>query len=138
MTGYLIAPLQSEAVATAIADTEKPVVAFDTNIESDKCLSFVGTGNKEAAKKGAIAAVEAAKAAGWEEIKCIEIAGVQGDATNTARMDGYREGITEAGGEFLDDEVQYANATARPCSYRNGSDHEQISGRHRNHLLEQR
>ena len=110
--GYLIAPLQSEAVATAIADTEKPVVAFDTNIESDKCLSFVGTGNKEAAKQGAIAAVEAAKAAGWEEIKCIEIAGVQGDATNTARMDGYREGITEAGGEFLDDEVQYANATA--------------------------
>ena len=110
--GYLIAPLQSEAVATAIANTDKPVVAFDTDIESDKCLSFVGTGNKEAAKQGAKAAVEAAKAAGWEEIKCIEIAGVQGDATNTARMDGYREGITEAGGEFLDDEVQYANATA--------------------------
>lgn len=110
--GYLIAPLQSEAVATAIANTDKPVVAFDTDIESDKCLSFVGTGNKEAAKQGALAAVEAAKAAGWEEIKCIEIAGVQGDATNTARMDGYREGITEAGGEFLDDEVQYANATA--------------------------
>lgn len=110
--GYLIAPLQSEAVATAIANTDKPVVAFDTNIESDKCLSFVGTGNKEAAKQGAIAAVEAARAAGWEEIQCIEIAGVQGDATNTARMDGYREGITEAGGEFLDDEVQYANATA--------------------------
>lgn len=110
--GYLIAPLQSEAVATAIANTNKPVVAFDTNIESDKCLSFVGTGNKEAAKKAAKAAVEAAEAAGWEEIKCIEIAGVQGDATNTARMEGYREGITEAGGEFLDDEVQYANATA--------------------------
>ena len=69
-------------------------------------------GNKEAAKEGAKAAVEAAKAAGWDEIKCIEIAGVQGDATNTARMEGYREGITEAGGEFLDNEVQYANATA--------------------------
>lgn len=110
--GYLIAPLQSEAVATAIAGTDKPVVAFDTNIESDKCLSFIGTGNKEAAKEGAKAAVEAAKAAGWDEIKCIEIAGVQGDATNTARMEGYREGITEAGGEFLDNEVQYANATA--------------------------
>lgn len=110
--GYLIAPLQSEAVATALSNTNKPVVAFDTDIESNKCLSFVGTGNKEAAKKGALAAVEAAKAAGWEEIKCIEIAGVQGDATNTARMDGYREGITEAGGTFLDDEVQYANATA--------------------------
>lgn len=110
--GYLIAPLQSDAVAAQIASTDKPVIAFDTNIESDKCLSFVGTGNKEAAKAGAKAAVEAAKAAGWEEIKCIEIAGVQGDATNTARMDGFREGINESGGEFLDDEVQYANAVA--------------------------
>lgn len=110
--GYLIAPLQSDAVASLIADTDKPVVAFDTDIDSDKCLSFVGTGNKEAAKQGAIAAVEAAKAAGWTEIKCIEIAGVQGDATNTARMDGYREGITESGGEFLDADVQYADATA--------------------------
>lgn len=110
--GYLIAPLQSDAVATQIANTTKPVIAFDTRIESDKCIGFVGTGNKEAAKAGAIAAVEAAKAAGWEEIKCIEIAGVQGDATNTARMDGYREGVTESGGEFLDSEVQYADAVA--------------------------
>ena len=69
-------------------------------------------GNKEAAKEGGKAAVEAAKAAGWTDIKCIEIAGVQGYSTNTARMDGYREGITEAGGEFLDNETQYANATA--------------------------
>ncbi|WP_318361423.1 sugar ABC transporter substrate-binding protein [uncultured Agathobaculum sp.] len=110
--GYLIAPLQSEAVATAIASTDKPVVAYDTRIDSDKCLAFVGTGNKEAAKEGGKAAVEAAKAAGWTEIKCIEIAGVQGDATNTARMEGYREGVNEAGGEFLDNETQYANATA--------------------------
>ena len=50
--GYLIAPLQSEAVATAIANTDKPVVAYDTRIDSDKCLAFVGTGNKEAAKEG--------------------------------------------------------------------------------------
>lgn len=110
--GYLIAPLQSDAVATAIANTDKPVVAFDTDIDSDKCLSFVGTGNKEAAKQGAKAAVAAAQAAGWEEIQCIEIAGVQGDATNEARMEGFREGINEAGGEFLDNEIQYANAVA--------------------------
>ena len=109
---YLIAPLQSEAIATQIAATDKPVIAFDTRIESDKVVSFVGTGNKEAAKQGAIAAVEAAKAAGWTDIKCIEIAGVQGDATNTARMEGFREGVNESGGEFLDDEVQYANAVA--------------------------
>ena len=110
--GYLIAPLQSDAVATAIASTDKPVVAFDTDIDSDKCLSFVGTGNKEAAKQGAKAAVAAAQEAGWEEIQCIEIAGVQGDATNEARMEGFREGINEAGGEFLDNEIQYANAVA--------------------------
>lgn len=110
--GYLIAPLQSESVASLIADTEKPVMAFDTDIDSDKCLAFIGTGNKEAAKQGALAAVEAAKAAGWETIQCIEIAGVQGDATNTARMEGYAEGITEAGGEWLADDVQYADATA--------------------------
>ena len=96
----------------AIANTDKPVVAYDTRIDSDKCLAFVGTGNKEAAKEGGKAAVEAAKAAGWTDIKCIEIAGVQGDATNTARMEGYREGVNEAGGEFLDAETQYANATA--------------------------
>ena len=66
--GYLIAPLQSEAVATAIANTDKPVVAYDTRIDSDKCLAFVGTGNKEAAKEGGKAAVEAAKAAGWTDI----------------------------------------------------------------------
>ena len=110
--GYLIAPLQSEAVATAIASTDKPVVAYDTNIDSDKCLAFVGTGNKEAAKEGAKAAVEAAKANGWDEIKCIEIAGVQGDSTADARRTGFQEGIDGAGGTFLADEVQYADAVA--------------------------
>ena len=53
-----------------------------------------------------------AKERGWEEIKCIEIAGVQGDSTNEARMAGYKAGIEAAGGTFLDDEVQYANAVA--------------------------
>ena len=99
--GYLIAPLQSEAVYNRYRKhRQTTVVAYDTRIDSDKCLAFVGTGNKEAAKEGGKAAVEAAKAAGWTDIKCIEIAGVQGDATNTARMEGYREGVNEAGGEF--------------------------------------
>ena len=110
--GYIISPLQQDMVANLIADTAKPVIALDTNIESDKVLSFVGTGNEAAAKLGAIAAVEAAKEAGWETIQCIEIAGVQGDSTNTARMNGYQAGIEEAGGEFLENEVQYAEATA--------------------------
>ena len=61
---------------------------------------------------GAEKAVEEAKAAGWDKVECIEIAGVQGDATNTARMTGYKEGIEEAGGTFLEKETQYADAVA--------------------------
>ncbi|MDO5132941.1 MAG: sugar ABC transporter substrate-binding protein, partial [Eubacteriales bacterium] len=110
--GYIIAPLQADTVATLIKDTDKPVMALDTTINSDKVISFIGTGNEAAAKAGAAAAVEAAKAAGWTEIKCIEIAGVQGDTTNTARMNGYIAGINENGGEFLEKEVQYADAVA--------------------------
>ncbi len=108
----VIAPLQSESVAAQIVDAKVPVLALDTKIDSPDIVTFVGTGNEEAAKEGAIAAVAMAKDLGWEEIKCIEIAGVQGDQTNTARMDGYRAGVNESGGEFLDDEVQYAEATA--------------------------
>lgn len=109
---YVIAPLQSESVATQIAATDKPVIALDTNIESDKVVAFVGTGNQEAAEMGATEAVAAAKDAGWTTIEAIEIAGVQGDATNTARMTGYTNGVNNNGGTFLENEVQYANAVA--------------------------
>lgn len=108
----VIAPLQSESVAAQITTAKVPVLALDTNIESPDIVTFVGTGNEAAAKEGAIAAVEMAKELGWEEIKCIEIAGVQGDQTNTARMNGYKAGVNESGGEFLEKEVQYADATA--------------------------
>ena len=110
--GYVIAPLQSDMVATMIKGQTKPVIALDTKIDAPEVLAFVGTGNEAAAKMGGEAAVALAKERGWTEINCIEIAGVQGDSTNTARMDGYRAGVTEAGGVFLDDEVQYANALA--------------------------
>ncbi len=110
--GYVIAPLQSDMVANMIAGQTKPIIAVDTNIEAPEILSFVGTGNEEAAKLGAAKAVELAKERGWEEINCIEIAGVQGDSTNTARMNGYKAGVEENGGVFLEDEVQYADAVA--------------------------
>ena len=110
--GYIIAPLQADTVKTLIAGTDKPIMALDSRIDAPEVISFIGTGNEEAAKAGAAAAVEAAKAAGWTDIKCIEIAGVQGDGTNTARMNGYIAGIEENGGDFLEDEVQYADAVA--------------------------
>lgn len=110
--GYIISPLQSDMVATLIKGLTKPIIAVDTDIDAPEVLSFVGTGNESAAELGGKAAVEAAKAAGWKDIKCIEIAGVQGDQTNTARMNGYKKGVNEAGGEFLENEVQYADAVA--------------------------
>ncbi|MDO5141462.1 MAG: substrate-binding domain-containing protein [Eubacteriales bacterium] len=110
--GYVIAPLQAEMVASAIKGQTKPIVAVDTKIEAPEVISFVGTGNESAGALGGAAAVEAAKAAGWTDIKAIEIAGVQGDTTNTDRMNGYMKGIEEAGGDFLETEVQYAEATA--------------------------
>lgn len=110
--GFVIAPLQAEMVTNLIKGQTKPIVAVDTKIEAPEVISFVGTGNEAAGALGGAAAVEAARAAGWDDIKAIEIAGVEGDTTNTDRMNGYKQGIEEAGGDFLEDEVQYADAVA--------------------------
>jgi ribose transport system substrate-binding protein len=110
--GYVIAPLQADLVANLVKGQTKPIVAVDTNITADEVLSFIGTSNEDAAKMGGEAAVEAAKAAGWTDIKAICISGVQGDGTATARLTGYQAGVEAAGGEFLVDEIQYADAVA--------------------------
>lgn len=108
----VVAPLQADSVANQIANTSIPVVAIDTQVDSDKVLSFVGFDNEEMAELGGKAAAEAAKEAGWTEITAIGIAGVQGDSTSEARMKGYQVGIEAGGGTFLMDELQYANSTA--------------------------
>jgi len=110
--GYIIAPLQADMVKAKVTGQTKPIVAVDTDIDAPEVLSFVGTGNESAGALGGKAAVEAAKAAGWETIEAIEICGVQGDSTNEARKAGYKKGIEEAGGTFLDNETQYADAVA--------------------------
>ena len=110
--GYVFAPLQSETVAKLISGKTKPMVAVDTNINAKEILSFIGTGNEEAAKLGGKEAAKLAKEKGWETVECIEISGVQGDATNTARLNGYKAGVESEGGKFLDNEVQYANGVA--------------------------
>ncbi len=110
--GFVIAPLQADMVVKQIAGTEAPIIAVDTPIEADEVLSFVGTGNEQASYEGGKAAVELAKTAGWDELKAISISGVEGDATAMARLTGYQKGVEEAGGEFLKDEIQYADAVA--------------------------
>ena len=109
---FVIAPLQADLVKTLISGKTDPIIAVDTNIDAPEVLSFVGTGNEDAAAMGGKAAVEAAKAAGWDKVQAIAISGVQGDGTATARLTGYEKGVTEAGGEFLKGEIQYADAVA--------------------------
>ena len=38
--------------------------------------------------------------------------GVQGDSTSEARIAGFKQGIAEAGGEYLSAETQYADSVA--------------------------
>lgn len=109
---FVIAPLQADLVKTLIAGQEAPIIAVDTDIDAPEVLSFVGTGNEDAAAMGGEEAVKAAQAAGWTDIKAIAISGVQGDGTATARLTGYQKGIEAAGGTFLADEIQYADAVA--------------------------
>ena len=109
---FVIAPLQAETVVTLVAGKEAPIIAVDTDIDAPEVKSFVGTGNEEAAAMGGKEAVAAAEAAGWTDIKAIAISGVQGDSTAMARLAGYQKGIEEAGGTFLADEIQYADAVA--------------------------
>ncbi|MDO4173538.1 MAG: sugar ABC transporter substrate-binding protein [Eubacteriales bacterium] len=106
----VIAPQQSAAAATKVASTDKVIVALDTDFDSDKKSTFVGTGNFDAAKAGGTAAAEAAKEAGIEHPTAVILTGVQGDETHDTRLEGYTEGIEEAGGEVV--EVQYCDALA--------------------------
>ena len=66
----VVAPLRMETVATQIANTDLPIVAIDTAIDSDKVLSFVGIG-------GNLAGIDAILA---------------GQETMTVAVDGYDVG----------------------------------------------
>lgn len=110
--GFVIAPLQADMVVKQLTGTKYPVIAVDTAIDAPEVLSFVGTGNETAAYEGGKKALEMAREAGWEELKAISISGVEGDSTATSRLEGYQKGVEEAGGEFLTNEIQYADAVA--------------------------
>ena len=110
----IIAPLQSSTASTLVAGTDKVVVALDTDFDAPEKATFVGTGNKAAAKSGGLAAVEEAKKRGATEITAAILAGVQGDETHDARMEGYKEGIEEAGGTVID--VQYCDSMSDRAS----------------------
>jgi ribose transport system substrate-binding protein len=108
----VVSPLQADTVATQIESYDKPVIAIDTEVPSDKVLSFVGFDNEDMGKLGGEAGVKAAKAAGWDKVSAIAIVGVQGDPTSESRLKGFIEGIEGQGGDYYEDETQYADSVA--------------------------
>lgn len=49
--------------------------------------------------------------------------GVQGDSTSEARIAGFKQGIAEAGGEYLSAETQYADSVADKAVHLQGGHH---------------
>ncbi len=108
--GLVVSPLQAETVAHLLAEgCDIPVIAMNTPLESDKVLSFVGTGNEDAAYQGGKAAYEAAVAAGWENPTAIVLAGTQGDPAGEERLNGFINGAKDAGANVLVNETQYTD-----------------------------
>lgn len=108
----IVSPLQANTVATQIESYDKPVIAIDTEVPSDKVLSFVGFDNEDMGKLAGEAGAKAAKEAGWDKVSAIAIAGVQGDPTSEARLQGFIEGIENQGGEYYENETQYGDGVA--------------------------
>lgn len=110
----VVAPLQSDSASTLIANTDKVVIALDTDFASEKKSAFVGTGNESASKEAAVAAVKKAQDSGVDKPTVLIVTGVQGDETHDARMNGYKAGVGEAGGEVV--EVQYCDGMAEKAA----------------------
>ena len=86
-------------------------VFYEFDIKSRQII-YIKDMREELAAMGGKAAVEAAKNKGWDKITAIGIMGVQGDSTSEARIAGFKQGIAEAGGEYLSAETQYADSVA--------------------------
>lgn len=110
----VVAPLQSDSASTLIANTDKVVIALDTDFASEKKSAFVGTGNESASKEAAVAAVKKVQDSGVDKPTVLIVTGVQGDETHDARMNGYKAGVEEAGGEVV--EVQYCDGMAEKAA----------------------
>ena len=89
----VISPMQSEQLSVAAENTDKPIIALDTDFTSDKKLSFVGTGNEAAAKSGGLAAMKKAKSNGADKPQAVILTGAQDDSVHLLRSGRqFREG----------------------------------------------
>ncbi len=110
----VVSPMQSEQVAAAAENADKPIIAVDTDFTSDKKTAFVGTGNEAAALAGGKAAMKQAKANGVKQPTAVILVGPEGDATHEARLNGYRSAVEQSGGTVL--EVEYCGTQADRAS----------------------
>lgn len=106
LDAFVIAPLQPESVVTVIGETTVPVLFVDTDAPYEKKLTYIGTGNYDAAYLGG---EYAAKKTG-EGAKAVIIGGTQGNTSTDERVKGYTDAIEANGGTV--EAVQYADGLA--------------------------
>lgn len=110
-----IAPLQPQTASTMVANANVPIIAFDSNFDSDKIISYVGVSNKDAAAMLAEYVVDQLGTG----LKVALLAGTQGDNASGDRMAGYTEVLEANGCTVL--ETQYTDcATDRAVSCMEG------------------
>ncbi len=101
-----IAPSQADMVVTQLKDATIPILFVDTDAEYENKVSFIGTGNEEAAYIGGQYMAEKLE----EGSKVVIIASVAGNPATEERVAGYKAAMEEANIEVLD--TQYAESNA--------------------------
>ena len=99
---YVISAINRESIEDVLRDVTVPVIAMNAPIDADCVIGGTGMDNEVAAAAGAKKAVEMALQAGWEKPGCVMIGGSEEDANQVVRMNGFRKGIEENGGIWLD------------------------------------
>ncbi len=102
----VIAPLQPESTAAAVANTDLPVLAVDSTFESENLLSYVGVSNETASKTMGTYVAEKLNGSG----NVIILSGIQGESTTADRLKGFTDGLEEGGCTVLD--MQYTDCVA--------------------------
>lgn len=100
----VLAPLQPDAAANAVAGASIPILAVDTTFTSDKLLSYVGVSNEDAAAAGGKYMAEKLGGSG----NVVILAGAEGDTTSEDRIKGWTRGLEEGGCTVIS--MQYTDA----------------------------
>lgn len=99
-----IAPLQAGQINTIIGETDIPILAVDTSFDS--ALTFIGTGNEDAAYQGGKYVADLLGEGG----KVAVLANIQGEQTSESRVKGFTDALLAGGCEILC--TQYTDGVA--------------------------